>query len=283
MKKDYKFVSYHGIKLKYQVKKNPKANNKQWLLLLHGFSGSSVDWEFLLNNLFNYNVIAPDIIGHGRSEAPEANYFYEFNNVVSQIELILAREKAEQIIPIGYSMGGRFAIALAGAHPELIKGLILESTTPGIRLKKERLKRIQEDEILAEKILKGELTDFFERWFNKEIFKWDERFDKKRIQQIIIQRSKNSAIGLFNILKESGTGRMPYFLNSLKKLNAPILLITGEEDKKFTTLNKTLAGKLTDATHIIVKGCGHNVHLEKPEIFINLVKTFLKNLERGKE
>jgi len=280
LKINYKTIKYNGLKLHYILKTNNIPNNVPWLLFLHGFSGSSKDWLFFIEEINSFNLIAPDIIGHGASDSPVALNNYTLKEIASQLKAILIKENIKTIIPIGYSMGGRIAIQFAGYYPELIKAMILESASAGIKSATDRAKRIEEDNNLAENILATNLLHFFEQWFNKDIFKWEERLNKKTIKRIISERSKNSKIGLANILKAAGTGKMKYSLNLLKNINVPILFIAGALDEKFKLLVKNMAKNIEKSKVVIVDNCGHNVHLEKPEIFINLVKSFLKNFER---
>jgi len=70
---------------------------------------------------------------------------------------------------------------------------------------------------------------------------------------------------------------MPGYWKYLDMLRVQTLLITGESDKKFTEINSQMVKKIPHAEQHIVSGSGHNVHLEKPEEFIILVKEFLRN------
>ena len=80
---------------------------------------------------------------------------------------------------------------------------------------------------------------------------------------------QNSKIGLANSLRGFGTGLMPYLGNEIKKMNFPVLLITGGLDSKFTKLNKVLFKQFPNAEHKIAESVGHNFHFEKPEEFKN--------------
>ena len=47
---------------------------------------------------------------------------------------------------VGYSMGGRLALYLAGRHPRRFSCLVLESASPGLRTQEDRQKRQKQDE-----------------------------------------------------------------------------------------------------------------------------------------
>ena len=85
----------------------------------------------------------------------------------------------------------------------------------------------------------------------------------------------NSKIGLANSLRGFGTGRMGYFGGKLNKINCPILLITGELDTKFTTINQEMVERFRSANHRIIKNAGHNTHIEEQGRFVLITNDFL--------
>jgi 2-succinyl-6-hydroxy-2,4-cyclohexadiene-1-carboxylate synthase len=71
---------------------------------------------------------------------------------------------------------------------------------------------------------------------------------------------------------------MPYFYNQFKTLIPRTLLLTGDLDSKFTSLNKSIAAKLPSAEHKIIRNSGHTIHFEEPVKFVNAVNDFLKEI-----
>ena len=72
-----------------------------------------------------------------------------------------------------------------------------------------------------------------------------------------------------------GTGKMPPLFNDIRNVTAKTLLISGELDLKYTGANAELVKIFPAANHIIIKNAGHNVHLEQPSSFINVINDFL--------
>ena len=67
---DVRFRTIHGHRRAYRLLGNGPA-----LLLLHGIGDSSESWLPLLDSLAeHYTVIAPDLLGHGQSDMPRADY-----------------------------------------------------------------------------------------------------------------------------------------------------------------------------------------------------------------
>ncbi|MCH7773491.1 MAG: 2-succinyl-6-hydroxy-2,4-cyclohexadiene-1-carboxylate synthase [Bacteroidetes bacterium] len=258
---------------------NSFEQKRDTILMLHGFTGSLDDWREihrLLNPNFNY--IGIDLVGHGKSDSPVIVDKYSPQALSKQINDLLNNLSIEQIIIVGYSMGGRAALSFAINHPNKIRGLILEGTTAGIESEKIRNERIKIDEELADYIESHNIEEFVELWMNKEIFNTQRRFSNEKLKNIRKKKTLNSKIGLANSLRGFGTGRMGYFGNKLNQINCPVMLITGELDIKFTKINSVLKKKFPNAKHKIIKNAGHNVHLEEPERFVTVINDFLLNM-----
>ena len=99
------------------------------LVFLHGFGGGSSAYEW--SKVYpafasDYRVIAPDLIGWGRSEHPERNYT-DIDYIDTIIEFI-EKIAPEPVIVIASSLTAALTIRAAIQRPELFKALIL--TTP---------------------------------------------------------------------------------------------------------------------------------------------------------
>ena len=71
---------------------------------------------------------------------------------------------------VGYSLGGRQALHLAVHRPEVVRGLVLISTTAGIEDDTERLRRREDDDRLAERIETIGLDAFLDEWLAGPLF-----------------------------------------------------------------------------------------------------------------
>ena len=74
-----------------------------------------------------------------------------------------------------------------------------------------------------------------------------------------------------------GTGVMPALHEKLNSIKCKTLLITGELDSKFSSINKELKRKIISSRHEIVKDSGHIVHFERQEEFVRVVNGLLKD------
>jgi haloalkane dehalogenase len=104
-------------------------DNQETLVFLHGFGGGSSAYEW--SKVYpafaaEYRVIAPDLIGWGRSEHPARSYKIE--DYLTTIRQFLEQTCTGPVRAIASSLTAAFTIRVAAAHPDLFKSLIL--TTP---------------------------------------------------------------------------------------------------------------------------------------------------------
>jgi pimeloyl-ACP methyl ester carboxylesterase len=110
------------------------------LLLIHGIGDSSDSWRPVLDQLAkSHTIIAPDLLGHGRSEKPRADYSVAaYANGMRDLLSVLEIDRATVI---GHSLGGGVAAQFAYQFPERCERLVLvgsggmgKSVSPFLRL-----------------------------------------------------------------------------------------------------------------------------------------------------
>jgi 2-succinyl-6-hydroxy-2,4-cyclohexadiene-1-carboxylate synthase len=246
------------------------------LLLLHGFTGSSVNWAEHVSVFSNqFSVITVDILGHGRSASPPDPNRYAMPQVAADLIALLDAWRIEQTALLGYSMGGRLALYLAYHYPERFSQLILESSSPGLAGEEEQAKRRQSDEALADWIEANGIEAFVDRWEALPLWASQQQLSAEIRQRLRQQRLQNNPVGLANSLRGMGTGAQPSLWAHLPTLSLPTLLIVGELDTKFVAINQQMSDRLANGRLHIIPQAGHTTHLERPELFCTIVTTFL--------
>jgi 2-succinyl-6-hydroxy-2,4-cyclohexadiene-1-carboxylate synthase len=253
-----------------------RRGSGQPLLLLHGFSGSSESWiNFAIDLSTQREVIAIDLLGHGKSEKPQTPDRYAIDRAADDIITITKQLGLARFGLLGYSMGGRLALYLSLNYPEKIKALVLESASPGIASKVERDQRLEWDYNLADSIEQEGIRKFVDYWEQIPLFASQMAVPEYRRIKLREQRLQNNTVGLANSLRGMGTGSQPSLWALLPGLAIPTLLISGELDKKYVQINQEMARSMPKAEHLVVQNAGHNVHFEKPKIFTEIVSNFL--------
>src|SRR6478752_8599013 len=131
---DLQFVTIHGHRRAYV-----RAGAGPVVLLLHGLGCDHTTWEPVIESLSRrHTVIAPDLLGHGQSDKPRADYSLGgFANGMRDLLTVLGIDK---VTVIGHSFGGGVAMQFAYQFPERTERLMLVASGglgpevhPGIR------------------------------------------------------------------------------------------------------------------------------------------------------
>jgi 2-succinyl-6-hydroxy-2,4-cyclohexadiene-1-carboxylate synthase len=245
------------------------------ILLLHGFTGSSITWASLLDVCQEYTTIVVDLLGHGHSDCPSAPDRYRMEHCVEDLFTLLDHLDIQRIAVLGYSMGGRVALHLALRAPERLWALVLESASPGIADATERECRRRSDAALAKAIERDGIAAFVDRWQALPLFATQTQLPAAVQEELRCQRLNNNPRGLANSLRGLGAGMQEPVLQSLGQIQVPTLLLAGALDGKYCKLARQMAAVLPDRQFVIVPQCGHTVHLEQPAAFAETIRQFL--------
>jgi pimeloyl-ACP methyl ester carboxylesterase len=105
----------------------------QPLLLVHGFCGAKEDFAEAVPLLAErgWHVVAPDLRGHGQSDAPSGTHAYGLATFASDVAALADALAWPRFSLLGHSMGGMVAQLVALAHPERVEALVLMDTSHG--------------------------------------------------------------------------------------------------------------------------------------------------------
>ena len=101
-----------------------EGRDRPGLLLIHGIGDSSDTWRPVLERLAeHYTVIAPDLLGHGRSEKPRADY--SVAGYANGMRDLLSVLEVDRVTVVGHSLGGGVAAQFAYQFPDRCERLVL--------------------------------------------------------------------------------------------------------------------------------------------------------------
>ncbi len=246
------------------------------LLLLHGFTGTSLGWEALAQEWASeYWVLAPELPGHGASMAPVMAQDLSVANTADALAHFMVSLSSKPFSLLGYSFGGRIGLHLVRDVPAKIACAILESTSPGIQDPTLRAERRHQDMALADMIEAQGLDWFIPYWQSLPLFKSQTTLSDPLRQMLNRERRTHTARGLAQSLRGAGTGTQESLWTALSTMRVPILIITGAEDSKYRDIGQAMQAALPNSQWVSLNGAGHNVHLERPHAFSQLVSQFL--------
>jgi 2-hydroxy-6-oxonona-2,4-dienedioate hydrolase len=235
------------------------------LVLVHGYLGSSEMWCLQRDYLSKFfRVISPALPGFGESH--EAESLDSINDMAKFVINIIDEKKIDNFNLLGHSMGGMIVQEIAKLAGDRINKLICFATgsigeIPG------RFELIDE----TRRRLKEEGADIS---FSRVPQKWFVKGDKDKnyylcenaVKNVSLETADNALVAMKNW---SG-------IDYLKNIKNQTLIVWGNRDTSYNfdqvdTLNKGI----TNSRLEIFKGCSHNVHLEEPDKFNDLIKSFI--------
>ena len=236
------------------------------LVLVHGFLGSSEMWSPQIKFFKdNFRVIVPALPGFGKS-----NNIASCDSIECMAKTILSLLEKKEIKSfnlLGHSMGGMIVQEMTKLVNEKVLKLICYGTGPignipgrfeTIDQSREKLK-IDGLEITSKRIAKT--------WFIEE--------ERAKYFHLCNQAGKQTSIeaadnGLIAMKNWNG-------VKNLKNIKNETLIVWGDQDKAYNFKQvETLNNNIPNSNLKIIKGCSHNVHLEKPDEFNMIVTEFLK-------
>jgi pimeloyl-ACP methyl ester carboxylesterase len=235
------------------------------LVLVHGYLGSSEMWCLQKDYFSKFcRVITPAIPGFG--ESSDIKSLDTIEGMAIKIIEIIDEKKIEKFNLMGHSMGGMIVQEMTKILGNRINKLICFATgsigeIPG------RFETIDE----TRKRLKEEgAAVSFSRVPKKWFVKGDQDKNYFLCENAVRNVSTESADNALKAMKNwSG-------IENLKNIKNETLIIWGNKDTAYN-FNQidTLNRNITNSRLEIFKNCSHNVHLEEPKKFNDLIKSFI--------
>ena len=124
------------VSLQSRIAKNGDVKLHYWaagsgppIVFLHGFPDHSLGWRGQLEALApRYRVIAPDLRGFGKSDAPSGVAHYTLPHLVNDVLAVLSEESINQAAIVGHDWGATIAWWLALRAPRAVRHLVVLST-----------------------------------------------------------------------------------------------------------------------------------------------------------
>lgn len=257
-----------GLRYHFRLWGSPRVQAPA-AVFLHGFAGSSRDWERFGEAVdrLGLRAMAIDLPGHGDTECPSDPERFTVEEIARDLNALLDLTGIAEAHWVGYSMGGRIALFAAARYPDRARSILAESASPAIASEPERAARRASDEALAREILTRGIEWFAEHWAAQPIFETQATLSERTRAAVRAARLRNNPAGLAGSLRGAGQGTQPYLGPFLADLRCTALFVTGSLDAKYGAYAEAMAASVPGARHLVVPAAGHNVHLERPDAF----------------
>jgi pimeloyl-ACP methyl ester carboxylesterase len=240
------------------------------LVILHGLFGSARNWRRVARGLRDhYRVYSLDLRNHGESPW-DSTMSYEA--MADDVRAFIEAEGIAGAAVLGHSMGGKAAMALALARPELVGALIVVDVAPVTRPPELRaftramaaidLSRVAR-RADADRLLAPAIEDRRIRGFLVQNLAVRHGAPAWRLNLDVIDRQMEAIGGFPDHLLE-------------KIYKGPTHFVTGALSAYVRPEHRELILRLFPSTTLsVIAGAGHWVHADRPESFLRAVARFL--------
>lgn len=236
--------------------------DKPLLVFLHGGGVSSWMWDEQVKYFDNYQCLVPDLPGHG--ESSNGNNF-SIRDTANQIATIVEEHKTgQQVIVIGFSLGGQVLISMLSEHSTLIdKAIIISASTKPLAFPRITAK-------VATWMLPLARNKMFSRMQAKYMYINEQYFNDYYQETIAITKES-----FFKVMYENMSFSIP---KGFTTTCSRILVLIGKKENSI--IKKSMANILESNKNclgVMVPGVGHGISLHNPTYFNELIKDWIEN------
>ena len=243
-------------------------------LLLHGIGNYGRVWDFVSTAVDGrLRLIAPDARGHGDSAKPATGYAPA--DFVADAIAILDALDLERVVLVGHSMGGGHGLALALAHPERVRALMLIDIGPqleaagrerSLRLTRERPAAFT-DARAAEAYLRETSPGYTDAVYAHRI-RW--LFARDAMGPLTWRADAGA---LRQIFGSTAWGDAWVTLGSIR---CPVLVIRGTRSDYLSLATAQRMLGMLPGGRLIELAAGHNVQLDQPAALAEAILVFAR-------
>jgi 3-oxoadipate enol-lactonase len=242
------------------------------VVLLHPFPANHEFWLPVAESLSTrFRVILPDLRGHGESDGGEGPATMEKH--AADIAHVMDDADVGRAPLIGVSIGGYALFEFWRRHRGRVSALGLCNTKAPADNAEARAGRLQ----AANDVLERGTEQFFETMIPRLLGKTTRENRPDLIEGVLRMMRKMSPQDIAQV--QRGMAERPDSVETLKSINIPTLLITGEEDimtgvNEAELMHQHIAGSLMR----VIPKAGHYSPWEQPEEATRILRQFLDGL-----
>jgi pimeloyl-ACP methyl ester carboxylesterase len=269
-----RYIELDSVKIRYW-----SAGEGEAIILLHGGNSCIEIWSLNINELAkHYRVYALDMVGHGLSDKPVADYSLDYQ--LGFLQSFMDALNINRATLIGNSMGGSIALKFAIQCPQRVDKLVLVSSF-GLGRETDFFKRILAVfpffVNLSRPSRKGAKAMLSSCVYNQQSFpvEWVEisyQYFKVPNKKRTIKSMVSTNFNFWGLKNEV----FKPIVTQLKNINAPTLIFWGKQDKVTPVKHANVAAKqIPDSRLHIFDRCGHWAQVEYSEEFNQMTLEFL--------
>lgn len=246
------------------------------LILLHGWGLHSGVWQGILPALKNqFHCYAVDMLEHGETQHSNSQSF-SLENMRDELNQLIASIDSDNIVLLGWSLGGLVALDYSSCFPDTVKKLILVSSNACFCKNEHWLHGIDSavlDSFATQ--LEKDYKKTVDKFMALQMFGTDDyRQSLKVLKSSIASRAMPSIAALRHGLDILKNGDLA---SKLHCIDQPVLMITGEHDRLMPYQAAEAMQRLfKNARHEMIEGAGHAPFISHQNKFVAIIKEIIK-------
>jgi 3-oxoadipate enol-lactonase len=242
------------------------------VVLLHPFPVNHEFWLPVAETLATrYRLLLPDLRGHGESEVGDGPATMEKH--ATDIAHVMDDAGAGRAPLVGVSIGGYALFEFWRKHRARVSALVLSNTKAQADGPEARAGRLQ----AANDVMERGTEPFFETMIPRLMGKTTREMRPDLVQGALRMMRKTSTEDIAQV--QRGMAGRPDSVDTLKTINVPTLLVTGEEDM-LTGVNEAdfMRQHISGSQMRVIPKAGHYAAWEQPEAAGRILRQFLDGL-----
>ena len=244
------------------------------VLLLHPFPLHHHFWDGALEQLASrYRVFLPDLRAHGDSDAGDGPVAME--KLADDLDHLCREFEIRRAIFAGVSIGGYALFEFWRRHRERVGALVLANTRPGAETPEGHAGRLA----IADKVLRDGTAGFLDELLPKLFSKATLANRPDIVDAVRAMAKKMSPADIAAV--QRGMADRPDSIPTLATINAPTLVIAGEDDSVPLAELELMHQRISSSEFRVIAKAGHYAAMERPGEFGRLLRTFCDAQPRG--
>jgi 3-oxoadipate enol-lactonase len=240
------------------------------VVLLHPFPVNHEFWLPVANALAGrYRLILPDLRGHGESRSGEGPATMQKH--AADIARVMNHAEVQQAPMVGVSIGGYALFEFWRQHRDRVTALSLMNTKASADGPEARSTRLR----AAADVLEHGTEQFFSGLIQKLLGRSTRETRPDLMEGALRMMRKNPPASIAAV--QRGMAERPDSIATLKTINVPVLLVTGDEDELRGIQDAELMRQNLPSSELkVVPKAGHYAAWEQSETSTKLLRTFLE-------
>jgi len=220
-----------------------------------------------------YRVVLWDYRGHGQSDTPEREAAYSMEQVVDDLGRVLDwAAPGEPAVLGGLSFGGLASQHFALQSPERVRALLLIASGPGFKNPKAQAGWEAQIDRIAGRLERVGFEGYTTGRAAPNAIGRRPELPAAQAAGRAIEAQNPAGVATFG---RRVAGPAPSTLDRLAEIEAPALVLVGEQDAGYMPAGEVMAARLPHAEHVLIEQAGHCVNIEQTEAFNAAVLSFL--------